>query len=287
MPIIFFNGQYIPLEQASLSVEDRGFLLGDGLFETMKAYRGRVFCLRMHWQRLKDASDFLQIPLFLGWEDLLKISQELLAQNHLNESVAVLRLTLTRGKGPRGLMPPDYPQPNIMLSAFSREAHFLAESSLWVVEICKNERSPLARIKSLNYLENILAKTAAVRAGASEAVLLNTQGLVASASCANIFLKLPNGKILTPGLDQGILAGVTRGLVIEMAQKSGIEIEEGQVTQQDLKNAEEVFLTNSLIEIQGVNRIQGRRLPSIPKPHSITQIFKDAYQDLISGYKEI
>lgn len=287
MPIIFFNGQYIPLEQASLSVEDRGFLLGDGLFETMKAYRGRVFCLRKHWQRLKDASDFLQIPLFLGWEDLLKISQELLAQNHLNESVAVLRLTLTRGKGPRGLMPPDYPQPNIMLTAFSREAHFLAESSLWVVEICKNERSPLARIKSLNYLENILAKTAAVRAGANEAVLLNTQGLVASASCANIFLKLPNGKILTPGLDQGILAGVTRGLVIEMAQKSGIEIEEGQVTQQDLKNAEEIFLTNSLIEIQGVNRIQGRRLPSIPKPHSITQIFKDAYQDLISGYKEI
>lgn len=282
MLTIYVNGQYIPLNQASIAAEDRGFLLGDGLFETMKAYQGQVFCLRKHWQRLKNAAEYLQIPFNLTCENLQEISQELLMRNHLNKADAVLRLTLTRGKGPRGLMPPLDAKPCILLTAFSYGANLLAEQSLWVVEICKNERSPLSRIKSLNYLENVLAKTAAVKAGATEALLLNTRNRVASASCANIFLKLPNGKLLTPHLDEGVLDGITRELVIELAQKLSIDVEQTQVTQQDLEAAEEIFLTNSLIEIQGVNNVHGRQLPSIPKPYSIAENLKDAYRTLIS-----
>ncbi len=282
MLAIFLNGQYEPLDQAFIAVEDRGFLLGDGLFETMKAYQGQVFCLQKHWQRLKNAAEYLQIPFNLTCENLQKISQELLVRNNLNKTDAVLRLTLTRGKGPRGLMPPRDANPNILLTAFSYCSKPLAEQSLWVVEICKNERSPLSRIKSLNYLENVLAKSAAVKAGATEALLLNTRNRVASASCANIFLKLANGKLLTPCLDEGVLDGITRGLVIELAQKLGIAVEETQVTQQDLEAADEIFLTNSLIEIQSVNNVHGRWLPSIPKSYSIAEILKDAYRTLIS-----
>lgn len=279
MSIIFFNGSYFSIDQPVIWAEDRGYLLGDGLFETMKAHQGRVFNLRKHWQRLKDASAILEIPFLLSWEELQKISHELLNQNGLMETDAVLRLTLSRGKGPRGLIPTSNIQPQVLLTAFEYHKQAMSAQTLWVVDIPKNEHSPLSRVKSLNYLENILAKIAAIKAGADEAVLLNTQGRVASASCANIFLKLPHGKLLTPSLEEGVLNGVTRSLVIELGQSLGIAIEEGRVSLSDLHRAEEVFLTNTLIGIQSVNQVHGRALMTIPNSYSITAMIRDAYRD--------
>ena len=252
--MIYFNGQIIAPESVRISPADRGFLLADGLFETMKADEGQISSLSEHWARLKKSADFLEIPLPLDCRELEKIVYELLTCNDLTRQNAGLRLTLTRGCGPRGLLPPARPDPTIMLTAFPLPALNSEPVRVSVVEIRRNEFSPLAQIKSLNYLDNVLAKMAAVKAGAQEAVLLNSRGHVAEASAANIFLVTSRG-LATPRIADGALPGIMRQKVITLARKLNITVEERIITVEELESAAEIFLTNSLIEIQPVNRL--------------------------------
>lgn len=252
--MIYFNGQILAPESVRISPADRGFLLADGLFETMRVDDGQVLSLCEHWARLKKSADFLEIPVPLDCRELEKIISELLTCNDLAGQNAGLRLTLTRGCGPRGLLPPAGPDPTIMMTAFPLPALDPEPVRVRVVEIRRNEFSPLAQIKSLNYLDNILAKMAAVKARAEEAVLLNSKGHVAEASAANIFLVTGRG-LATPRIADGALPGIMRQKVITLAEKLNITVEERIITAEELESAAEIFLTNSLIKIQPVNRL--------------------------------
>jgi branched-chain amino acid aminotransferase len=249
--VIYWNGKIRPPEAVNIAPGDRGFLLADGLFETMRGYRGRVFCLAQHWNRLKSSADFLEIPLPLSLAELTGIIDELLEKNHLLTQDASLRLTLTRGVGSRGLSPPADPIPSILLTAQPLSAASApAVARICIVDIRRNELSPLACHKTLSYLENILARQAAVKAGADEAVLLNSRGLIAEASAANIFCVNDQGWLLTPRREDGALPGITRQVVLDLAKHLGIPAAEQSLTPSDLVQAQEIFLTNSLIEIQ-------------------------------------
>jgi branched-chain amino acid aminotransferase len=247
--MIYLNGTIVEEQDARLAPDDRGLLLGDGLFETLRAYDGIPFLLRKHLERLRVGCDLLSLP-YPQSEDFDEIIRELLTLNHLRD--AAIRLTLTRGAGPRGVLPPDDPAPTLMLTCTPLPANTPTSAffSGWPV----NEHSPLRAIKSLNYLEHILARQHAVRAGYDEALLVNTQGHLAGASAANVFAVL-DGALHTPRLADGALPGVTRGVVIELAQAAGIATHERKILPQEFSEAQEAFLTNSLIGVQPLLRV--------------------------------
>lgn len=279
--MIYWNGKIVSPEIAAIAPTDRGFLLGDGLFETMRAYEGRIFALREHWERLKNSADYLKIPLAISCVELEKIANELLDQNNLLGQNASLRLTLTRGSGPRGLLPPKEVQPTLILAAFPLPINLPSSINAWVVDIRRNEFSPLANIKSLNYLDNVLAKMAATQAGADEAILLNSKGDVAEACAANIFLVTEQNQLATPRLEDGALPGITRKMVIHLAKQLHIPVEEKSVTLNDLRSAHEIFLTNSLIEIQSIDQIN-HHLIGNKNSRPITTQLQAAYARAVS-----
>jgi branched-chain amino acid aminotransferase len=252
--VIYFDGNILWPEQVKISPEDRGFLLGDGLFETMKAINGRVLALKEHWQRLKNSADYLEIPLTMTVQDLEKVLTELLCSNCLTAQPAGLRLTFTRGIGPRGLLPPAEPKPVMMVTAFPWSDN-PGPIRAHIVDVRRNELSPLAGHKTLSYMENVLAKMAAVKAGAQEAILLNSQGHVAEASSANIFIVTRGGTLATPRLEDGALPGIMRRQVIVLANTMNLPVEEKMMGVEELSNAAEIFLTNSLIGLLPVNHL--------------------------------
>ena len=284
--MIYLNGKFISAELGKIDFNDRGFLLGDGLFETMRAYQGKTPWLKEHWQRLEKSAGYLEIPLIISFDELGGIINELLSQNNLLAQDASLRLTVTRGSGPRGLLPPNNVKPTLMLTAFGLPAFEVAAVDACVVNIRRNELSPLANIKSLNYLENVLAKMAAVKLGSQEAILLNSKNHVAEASAANIFCVTEKMELITPRIEDGALPGITRQVVIHLAEKLNIPIAEKIVNVDDLTHAAEIFLTNSLIEIQPVGRFNGKIINK--NSPSIVEILQNAYRERMpSDRKEI
>lgn len=256
---LYLNNHFIALNKAHISPDDRGFLLGDGLFETIKCLHGKPIRLESHWARLQKGCDYLDIPLPLSYEELQKIIAELLLRNQLHDATAGVRLTVTRGSGERGLLPPAQIKPTLMLTSFSLLPP--AKSvSLSITTLVRNEFSPLTKIKSLNYLENILARREAQKNGTDEGVLLNTQGNVAETSAANIFMVVDN-KVITPALKEGALAGVTRKAVIDICNTLTIPILETTVSLSQLYSAQEIFITNSLIGIQAVHQVGSQVYP--------------------------
>ncbi len=278
--MIYFNGKILPTESIRIDPTDRGFLLGDGLFETMRVYQGKVFGLREHWNRLKIGAEFLHIPLPLSEVELASIILDLLRQNNLLKDDASLRLTVTRGPAPRGLLPPGEFKPTIMLTAFPFSAHHNA-ARLIIASTRRNELSPTANIKSLNYLDNILAKMEATQAGETDAALLNSKGNVSETCAANIFIVTQKSIILTPRLQDGALPGITRQLVIRLARELNLIVEERVVTIDDLKQAEEIFLTNSLIEIQPVSSIN-KLIAFTLSDTSLTKKLHEQYQKFVA-----
>lgn len=252
--MIYLNGKFIPDQDAKLEHNDRGFLLSDGIFETMRAYHGEVSCLSDHYQRLKKSSDFLGIPFSMTLDEIKIITDQLLEKSDLKGQNASLRLTLTRGAGPRGLLPPENITPTLMVSAFPFSSSANKPLKVVVSEIKRNETSPLSNIKSLCYLDNIIARRSAVKKGADEYIMLNTQGNVACASVANVFIVTLRG-VITPRLEDGVLPGIMRKSIINICKDNNIPIHEEKINESDLIKAKEVFFTNSLIEIQSVSQI--------------------------------
>jgi branched-chain amino acid aminotransferase len=256
MTLVWLNGRIIDLTEAHISAKDRGFLLGDGVFETMPVYSGLVFDLDAHLARLSAGLDLLN---FAGAVDLFKLRggiADYLAAEEMAR--AVLRLTVTRGAGPRGLLPPEAPSP-VLLMTLSPMPPLAAEPlSLQVAAVTRrNEFSPLSRIKALPYLDNVLALQEARDHGADEALLLNTQGRIACAAAANIFA-LRGSRLETPPVSDGALPGTMRALVLALAPKLGLAPVEAPLGIADLAGADEVFLTNCIRRITPVKNCDGK-----------------------------
>lgn len=275
--MIFLNGQLVPRAEPAIHAADRGFLLGDGLFETLPSRDGRPNRLEEHLARLQAGAAVLSIPLPIATESLVQGVADTLAANGLAEGDAVLRITLTRGTGPRGLLPPADPEPTLLITAARAAPVPTGPLTAIVSTGRRNEHSPLAQIKSLNYLDNVMARLEAAEQGADEALMMNTAGRLASASSANLFL-LRNRTLLTPPPSEGVLPGITRAAVLALAETLGLKAVETPLQRDDLARADEAFLTNSLIGIRPLVKV-GDRLVGDGEPGPVTRRFQQAYSE--------
>ena len=280
--IVYLNGSLVPLSQARLSPLDHGFLYGYGLFETMRAYSGHIFLLEEHLARLRRAARSLGLILD-RLPDLSQALYDTLGANHLTN--ARIRLTLSGGQGEPVPDITTCQEPTVLITARDYRPY---PDSLYkegfkaiVSSITRNTRSPVSGLKSLSYLDNMLARREAKLAGAHEAIMLNEQNFVAEGSTSNIFLVSGN-TLFTPGEDSGMLPGVTRGAVLALARSAGIETCEKKIALDELAAADEAFCTNSLIEIMPVTRI-GERAIGPGLPGTVTQSLAAAYRRLVES----
>jgi branched-chain amino acid aminotransferase len=273
--MIWLNGRLVAREQAHIDPADRGLLLGDGLFETLRAYRGHVFKLEEHLQRMAEGAVELGIPLPLDPPSIADAVRETLDANQVSD--AAIRITLTRGPGQRGLLPPEDPRPTLIVSAAPYQAPPSVDGFIAVTakRVRRNEKSLTARIKTLCYLDNVIAQTEAEAAGADEAIMLNNQDAVACGGRSNLFAVI-DGTLRTPALEDGALPGITRHAVLALSRADGTPVAEGAIARAELLAASEVFVTNSLVEIMPVRRFDGGDLPVGP----VTKRLAEAYAGL-------
>jgi branched-chain amino acid aminotransferase len=257
-PLIYVNGKIVPKSQAMVSVYDHGLLYGDGVFEGIRIYRGKIFKCQQHVDRLYHCAEQIRLRIPISKEEMVKIQRDCIAANGLSEGY--IRLVVTRGFGTLGLDPRRCPVPGIICIAdqirlFSAEAY---EAGMRVV-VANRPKTPIEcldpRVKSLNYLNNILAKCEAIDFGCDECIMLNTQGYVTEGSGDNIFV-IKGGMIYTPPSDAGILEGITRRFVAkELAPSLGFRVVEKNMRLDEVLAADEVFLTGTAAEIIGVTEI--------------------------------
>jgi branched-chain amino acid aminotransferase len=248
--VVWFDGALVPIEAARVDPTDRGFTLGDGLFETIRASGGAPRRVAEHLARLARGARLLAIPLPYDDDALAAALDATLAANALHDD-AVLRLELTRGPGPRGLLPPRPTRPTVLVSASASPPPAPPASIVVARSTCRNERSPLSQIKALGALDGLLARLEAEGRGADDAVLLSTAGRVAEASASNVFARIA-GELVTPPLADGALPGVARAAILA----AGLAAERS-IDADDLLAADEIVLTNSL-GVRAVTRIEGR-----------------------------
>ena len=279
--IIYFNGHLVPRAEAKLSPFDHGFLYGYGLFETMRAYEGHIFRLDRHLTRLRCSAESLGLRSKLDAFDLENACVETLQANKLKD--ARVRLTITAGEGD---MTPDLNTcSNLTVLVAARnfvplpperyEQGFKAALSF----LRRDSQSPLSRLKCTCYVSNILARMEAKAAGCDEAIMLNELGYIAEGSTANIFL-VSEGELSTPSLESGILPGITREVVLEIARDLNIKTVERQVELGELSRAEEAFVTNSIIEVMPLTRLNGEPIGT-GKPGKLTRNLMAAYKELV------
>jgi len=281
MAWIFVDGDFVSKEEAKLSVYDHGLLYGDGVFEGIRAYEGKVFRLREHMERLYASSRAILLEVPYSLEDFEEIVLETLRRNEL--ATGYIRIVVTRGRGDLGLDPRSCPRASVVviaepLALFPKELYEKG-IRLFTVAVRRPRQDILPpQVKSLNYLNNIYAKVQARRAGYDEALLLNTEGYVTEGSGENIFL-VKDGVLLTPPPWVGILKGITRAAVLELANERGIPAQEEVLTLTDIYTADETFLTGTAAEIVPVVEVDGRTIGT-GKPGPITGELLGAFREL-------
>jgi branched-chain amino acid aminotransferase len=266
---IYVDGEYYGKEEAKISVFDHGLLYGDGVFEGIRFYQGRVFRLTEHIERLYDSAKAICLTIPLEKSGLIEAVLETIRQNELQDGY--VRLVVTRGSGDLGLNPTLCPRATVFIIA-SRITLYPEEmyrNGLSVVT-CSTRRIPHGAlspmVKSLNYLNNVLAKIEAQQAGAGEGLMLNEQGFVAECTGDNIFT-VKRGEIFTPPISSGALAGITRQVVFEIAAELGIRITEPAMTRYDIFTADECFLTGTAAEVIPVVTLDSRTIgDGVPGP---------------------
>jgi branched-chain amino acid aminotransferase group I len=277
--IVYLNGSLIPRSQARISALDYGFLYGFGLFETMRAYGGQVFRLDSHLNRLARSAEILGLPI-----QALDLKGAVMDTIHANKlSDARVRITISIGEGGMVPDPSACTQPTVLILAghykpYPKQVYEKGFRAV-VSSIRRNSQSPLSRLKSANYLENMLAKQEARAAGVDEAICLNEKGLLAEASMSNIFL-VNDGILRTPGEESGILPGITREVVLELASQLGINTFEQDIRLDELFQTQEAFLTNSLMEIMPLTEIDGKPVGS-GEAESVTRRLMAEYKKLV------
>ncbi len=275
--IIYLNGKFVSEESAVISVFDHGLLYGDGVFEGIRAYHNRVFRLEAHLQRLYESAKSIMLRIPLSREEMQEVTLETLRRNGLRSGY--IRLVVTRGKGDLGLDPFKCSEPGVFCIASSIRLYpeELYQKGLEVITVPTSRNYNEAvnpRIKSLNYLNNIMAKIEANLAGTVEAIMLNPQGYVAEATGDNIFI-FKDGILVTPPRYANILDGITRRAVIELARWRNVEVKEELFTRHDLYNADQVFLTGTAAELIPVIKIDGRVIGSGKPEPVFLELLKD------------
>lgn len=278
---IYLDGEFVPPEKAVISVFDHGLLYGDGVFEGIRAYNGRVFRLDQHLDRLYCSARAINLTIPMSKEQMRDRVVETIRRNGLQD--AYVRLVVTRGKGDLGLDPVKCPVPTVFIIAGGIQIYppELYEKGLRVVTLATRRNivdalSP--RIKSLNYLNNILGKLEANQANVEEGLMLTREGYVAEGTSDNVFI-VGDGVVATPDLHLGVLAGITRGAVLEIAAAQSIPTEETTLTLFDVYNADECFLTGTAAELVPVVEVDGRRIGE-GRPGPITKRLLHAFREL-------
>ncbi len=283
---IYIDGEYYDEDKAKISVFDHGLLYGDGVFEGIRAYYGRVFKLKEHIDRLFYSAKAIMLNLPLSHAHFMKAVLETCRRNHVRDGY--VRLVVTRGAGTLGLNPNRCKNPSVIIIAGSIQLYppelYQRGMEIVTVPTVRSLHSALnPAIKSLNYLNNILAKIEANNAGVEEAILLNAEGFVAECTGDNVFI-IKEGQLFTPPLSAGALYGITRRVVLELAGELGIKTSEPNLTRYDLFNADECFLTGTGAELVPVVKIDGRVIGT-GKPGPLTAKLVESYHGLtkVSG----
>lgn len=282
--IIYLNGEFVPREKAVVSVFDHGLLYGDGVFEGIRAYHGRVFKLGEHLDRIYDGARAMCLEIPATKDEMQEIVLETLRRNKMSD--AYIRLVVTRGVGDLGLDPRKCPKAFIFCIAASIVLYpdELYKNGLSVISVSTRRNIPTAcipRVKSLNYLNNIYAKMEANLGGVPEAIMLNNEGYVAEATGDNIFI-MKKGVLITPPSSAGILEGITRNAVMEIARQKGISVEEKLFTMFDIYTADEVFLTGTAAEVIPCINVDGRIIAD-GKPGEMTWELIAAFHELVKA----
>lgn len=259
---IYLNGKFVDKEDARISVFDHGLLYGDGVFEGIRSYNGLIFRLDEHLERLFESAKAIELKIPMSKKDLTDAVIKTLNANNLRD--AYIRLVVTRGTGDLGLDPRKCKEPTVFIITdkivlYPRE-FYLNGLEIITAKTRRNLKEAVnPQIKSLNYLNNILAKIEAIKASVEESIMLTRDGYVAECTGDNIFI-VKNGRLITPPPDVGALKGVTRQAVIDLAKKDNVPIDEKMVTPQELYGADECFLTGTAAEIIPVTKIDSRTI---------------------------
>ncbi|WP_391560999.1 branched-chain-amino-acid transaminase [Mucisphaera calidilacus] len=285
---VWIDGQLVPSEQATVSVFDHGVLYGDGVFEGIRVYNGRVFKLATHIKRLHESARAIRLDLPYTADQIAEAVRATVLANQQHNGY--VRLCVTRGPGTLGLTPFRCPRPVMFIIAddirLYPEQMYSDGMAIITASTIRNHPAALSpRIKSLNYLNNILAKIEAIDAGVMEAVMLNAQGFVAECTADNIFIVRQDDRetvVRTPPLHAGILDGITKQTVEHIARAAGLRMEATDMTRHDLYTADEVFITGSAAEIMPVTQIDGRTILD-GKPGPITRKLIEAFHQLVSN----
>ncbi|HEU6447138.1 MAG TPA: aminotransferase class IV [Verrucomicrobiae bacterium] len=272
---VFLNGQFLPESQAVVSIADRGFLLGDGLFETVRVANGKIFRFAQHFERLLRGADFLKIKLPFTPKEFQKFAEELVAKNNLSE--AALRVTLTRGAGGRGYafsgeiaptaamtlhpLAPENPEWNLITSSFRIPA-----------------ADPVSSFKTTSKVLNVMARAEAIERGADEALLLNTNGEVAETAGGNLFW-IYQDKVCTIPTGRGILPGVTRAVVLEICQSLGLHTNKRIIKPEALRYSQGIFVTQSVYGIVPIKSFDGNAVEPSPLVDQIAQAYNELLQN--------
>ena len=271
--LVFLNGQFLPEAQAVVPASDRGFLLGDGLFETMRVVRGRPFRFAQHLERLARGAEFLKIKCPFTAQELEKSAGQLIEQNKMPD--AILRLTLTRGPGGRGYAPNGEGKPTVVMT--SHPAPPLENPAGWNL-ITSSFRipvaDPLAAFKTTSKILHVMARAEAAEQGADEALLLNTNGEAAETAGGNLFW-VHDDTICTVPAGQGILPGVTRAVVLEICQTLGLQTGERAIKPAALKNSGGLFITQSVFGIVPVAALDGKLVAPSPLVSQIARTYNE------------
>ncbi len=278
---VYIDGKYYDEQNAKISVFDHGLLYGDGIFEGIRAYNGRVFKLKEHIDRLFYSAKAILLTIPLSHEQVSRAVVDTCRENKIHDGY--IRLVVTRGVGGLGLNPNKCKHPSVIVIADKIQLYppEMYERGLEIITVPTTRNLHGAvnpAIKSLNYLNNILAKIEANLGGCEEAIMLNSLGYVAECTGDNIFI-LKHGKMFTPPLSAGALYGITRSVVMDLARESGVEVAEPDLTRYDLFNADECFLTGTGAELIPVVKIDGRVIGD-GHPGPITR-------DLVKRYKAL
>jgi branched-chain amino acid aminotransferase len=279
---IYLNGEFVTKDNAKVSVFDHGFLYGDGIFEGIRVYKGNIFKCKEHVDRLYDSAKSIMLDIGMTKQEMTDVLAEAVHKNGMKD--AYIRLVVSRGYGDLGLDPRKCSKPNIViivekLALFTQEQY---ETGLRIITVPTRRNVPDAlnpKIKSLNYLNNVLVKIEANQAGVSEALMLNAQGYVCEGSGDNVFI-VKNNVIYTPPSYLGALEGITRNAIIEIAERFGMKVKEEPFTRHDVYIADEMFLTGTAAEVIAVYEVDGRTIGD-GKPGKLTMELLEEFRRIV------
>ncbi|MAT47495.1 MAG: branched-chain-amino-acid transaminase [Verrucomicrobiaceae bacterium] len=279
---IWYDGSLVDESEAKVSVFDHGLLYGDGVFEGIRFYNGRVFRLPEHVDRLFSSAKAIMLDLPWSREEVIRSTLEVIQANQLRDGY--VRLLVTRGVGSLGLSPDSCPRPSMIIIAADIQLYPESDYDAGLKVVTCATRRPThsslsPQVKSLNYLNNVMAKVEATRAGGREGLMLNEQGYVAECTGDNVFI-VKKGAVFTPPVSDGGLDGITRGVIFELAEQLEVSIEEKTLTRFDIITADECFLTGTAAEVIPAVELDHRPIgEGLPGP--VTAIFIEAYRALV------